>query len=311
MVQFLLAKGEDVVVLDHLGNGRRENVLAEPFFAGHVGDRDLLDRIFKQFSVSAVLHFAGSIQVEESVNFPAKYLDNNVRQTNVLLDAMVAHQIPHLIFSSTAAVYGASEGGITEQHSKAPISPYGVTKLLAEQLIEGYGRLFGVNAIAFRYFNAAGADPSGRLGECHEPETHLIPLVLQAASGRRAAIKVFGKDYETRDGTCVRDYVHVVDLCEAHYLGLQALRSGRKVAPAYNLGSSQGFTVREVIEASRRLTQCDFAVVEEPRRSGDTPILIADSRLAREELNWQPRYSDLETIIAHAWQWEQKLCGAR
>jgi len=309
MVKRLLAQGERVVVVDNLSNGHRDSVLTPDLVVGELGDRALLDRVFSEYPIDSVMHFAAFIEVGESVKHPARFLQNNVGSTQVLLDAMVRHGVRNLIFSSTAAVYAQTDdSSLTEAHATAPGNPYGATKLLAEQTIRTYGALCGIRSIAFRYFNAAGADPDGELGERHNPETHLIPLVLQAASGRRPSVSVYGADYPTRDGTCVRDYVHVVDLCEAHYRGLQRLRGGGGAESAvYNLGSEHGHTVREVIDACRGVSGVDFKVVVADRRAGDVPVLVANSSLARRELGWQPRYADLDTIVGHAWAWEKRM----
>jgi len=245
--------------------------------------------------------------VGESVIHPDMYYQNNLINTLQLLDTMVAHGVKNFIFSSTAAVYGAPEyTPIDEKHSKHPINPYGKSKLMVEQVLEDYDKAYGLKSVCLRYFNAAGADPEGELGERHEPETHLIPLILQAASGRRENIKVFGQDYDTPDGTCVRDYIHITDLCSAHLQALTTLLKTKK-SDAFNLGNGHGFSVQEVIDAVKRVTGIDFDVVNEPRRDGDPAVLVADAVLAKKQLDWQPKYADLEMIIQHAWDWEKKL----
>jgi UDP-glucose 4-epimerase len=224
--------------------------------------------------------------------------------TMVLLDAMIQHDIGHFIFSSTAAIFGEPEyTPVDEKHDKNPINPYGRSKLMVEQILEDYDTAYGLKSTCLRYFNAAGADPEGELGERHDPESHLIPLILQAASGRREDIKVFGTDYPTDDGTCVRDYIHIKDLCEAHSLALKHMQATGNSA-RYNLGNGRGFSVQQVIDATRKVTGRDFKVTEDTRRPGDPAVLVADSTLAKSELGWQPEYNDLEAIIATAWQWE-------
>jgi len=266
----------------------------------------MLDRLFADHVFDVVMHFASSILVGESVSDPAKYYRNNVSNTQNLLDAMIKHDVKQFIFSSTAAIFGEPEYmPIDETHPKAPINPYGRSKWMVDQMLEYYGRAYDMKAICLRYFNAAGADPDGEVGERHDPETHLIPLVLQVASGKRDAITVFGRDYDTEDGTCIRDYIHVNDLCEAHWLAIQSLREhgeGRR----FNLGNGNGFSVQQVIDVCRDVTGRDIRVVEGERREGDPAVLVADASRARSELGWQPRYDDLQSIVSHAWQWEKK-----
>jgi UDP-glucose 4-epimerase len=270
-----------------------------------MADRALLDALLASQSFDAVMHFASHIEVGESVRLPSKYYRNNVANTLTLLEAMQAAGIDKFIFSSTAAIFGTPVyTPIDERHPRAPINPYGRTKLMVEEILHDYEHAYGLRAVSLRYFNAAGADPSGRLGERHDPESHLIPLSLQAASGRRAAISMFGTDYDTPDGTCIRDYVHIADLCEAHWLALQALLAGSPGA-AYNLGNGEGFSVREVIDTVRRVTGRPLVVKEEARRAGDPPRLVADASAARTRLGWKPRYPALETIVEHAWNFER------
>jgi UDP-glucose 4-epimerase len=253
-----------------------------------------------------VFHFASFIQVGESVTEPAKYYQNNLAATLTLLRAMVRAGIKHFIFSSTAAVYGDPEYvPIDEAHPKAAINPYGRSKWMVEQVLEDFDRAYGLKSVCLRYFNAAGADPDGQLGERHEPETHLLPLVLQAASGRRKTITVYGFDYDTPDGTCIRDYVHVVDLVAAHALAVDYLLAGGS-STAFNLGNGQGFSVQQVIDTARRVTGRDIFISEAPRRAGDPPRLVADARRANTLLGWRPQYATLEQIVAHAWEWEKK-----
>jgi UDP-glucose 4-epimerase len=304
MVKHLLRRGCDVVTFDNLSTGHRDAVLGGEFVLGDLADRDALDALFSQYQFDAVFHFASFIQVGESVKEPAKYYANNVVNTLKLLDAMVAHGVGRFVFSSTAAVYGEpAYTPIDEAHPKQPINPYGKTKWMVEQILEDYDRAYGLRSIALRYFNAAGADPEGQLGERHDPETHLIPLVLQAASGRRPHISVFGRDYDTPDGTCIRDYIHVADLADAHWLALDKLMQGAASA-AYNLGNGNGFSVQEVIDTAASVTGRAIPVVDAPRRDGDPARLVADSTAARQALNWQPTRFDLESIIEDAWKWE-------
>jgi UDP-glucose 4-epimerase len=301
MVKHLLGAGHEVVVAD-----------TAPARAGiqwaelDIADAHALEALFAEYAFDAVFHFASYIQVGESVSDPARYYQNNVAATLTLLHAMVRAGIRHLVFSSSAAVYGDPHySPIDEEHPKAPINPYGRSKRMVEQVLLDYDRAYGLKSVCLRYFNAAGADPDGQLGECHEPETHLIPLILQAASGRRAAITVFGKDYATADGTCIRDYIHVADLASAHALAVDYLLKGGESA-AFNLGNGLGFSVQEVIDAARAVTGRPITVHEAPRRAGDPPSLVADARKARRLLGWEPQYTELEEIVGHAWQWELK-----
>jgi UDP-glucose 4-epimerase len=306
MVKRLLDAGCSVTTFDNLSTGHRDAVLGGEFVPGDLADKTALQALFANHKFDGVLHFASFIQVGESVKAPAKYYANNVANTLNLLDAMVAGDVRCFIFSSTAAVYGnPGYSPVDEVHAKAPVNPYGKSKWMVEQILEDYDRAYGLKSIALRYFNAAGSDPDGKLGERHDPETHLIPLVLQAASGRRADIEIFGCDYDTPDGTCIRDYVHVTDLCEAHRLALQRLLEGAN-STAYNLGNGNGFSVRQVVDVARQVTGRDIRVSPSPRREGDPARLVAASHRAKNEINWNPRYCDLETIIHHAWAWEQK-----
>lgn len=311
MVKALSRAGHTVTTLDNLCSGHRDAVLAGELVEGDLGDPALLDRLFSAERFDGVMHFAAHILVGESVEDPAKYYENNLCKTLRLLDAMVRHGVKRFIFSSTAAVFGEPDDTpIDEAHPTAPINPYGRSKLMVEQALADYDRAYGLKSACLRYFNAAGADPEGELGERHDPETHLIPLVLQAASGRRPAITVFGRDYDTPDGTCIRDYIHVADLCQAHLLALERLAAGGE-SVAYNLGNGNGFSVQEVIGAARRVTGREITVYEGPRRAGDPARLVADSARARAELGWDPQLASLEVIIAHAWAWERKTAGVR
>lgn len=304
MVKQLAISGADVVTIDNLSCGYRDAVKYGEFVEGDLGDPAVLDHVFNNYAIDAVMHFAAFIEVGESVTDPAKYYRNNVLNTMVLLDAMIQHGILHFIFSSTAAIFGEPEyTPIDEKHVKHPINPYGRTKLIVEQILQDYDSAYGLKSTCLRYFNAAGADPDGDLGERHEPESHLIPLILQAASGRREDIKVFGTDYPTEDGTCVRDYIHINDLCNAHLLALEHMQQTGRSA-RYNLGNGRGFSVQQVIDTTRAVTGRDFTVTRTERRPGDPAVLVADSKRARQELGWQPEHDDLESIIATAWNWE-------
>lgn len=306
MVKLLLGTGYKVTVLDDLSGGFRDAVPAEVLVEGSIADAALLQNLFSQHQFAAVMHFASFIVVGESVSNPAKYYANNVAATLTLLDAMRQAEVQHFIFSSTAAIYGNPEySPIDEVHPKQPINPYGRSKLMIEQILEDYDTAYDLKSVCLRYFNAAGADPAGELGERHLPETHLIPLILQAAAGRRADISVFGTDYDTRDGTCIRDYIHVSDLCEAHLLALQYLLEGND-SERFNLGNGQGFSVNEVIAAACKVSGKQITVLPQARRAGDPPRLVADAAKARDILGWHPKHADLESIIGDAWRWEIK-----
>ncbi|MFO1372079.1 MAG: UDP-glucose 4-epimerase GalE [Candidatus Competibacteraceae bacterium] len=309
MVKLLCQRGFEVTVLDNLSTGYRDAVRGARFVLGDLFERDVVEDLCGEMRFDGVMHFASYIQVGESVREPAKYYRNNVFKTQNLLDVMVAQRVRCFIFSSTAAIFGEPvQLPIDEEHPKHPINPYGRGKWMVEQMLADYDVAYGLKSICLRYFNAAGADPEGELGERHQPETHLIPLVLQAAAGRRPHVTVFGRDYDTSDGTCIRDYIHVTDLCEAHLLALQRLWQGGESA-AYNLGNGNGFSVQEVIDTARTVTGRDISVQNGERRPGDPARLVADSRRARAELGWEPRYADLATIIAHAWRWETQQSG--
>lgn len=311
MAKQLTRQGHEVVVLDNLSTGFRRLALYGSLVEGDLGDAALLDDLFTRTSFDGVMHFAANSLVGESVERPDKYYRNNVANTLVLLDRMRHFGVSRFIFSSTAATFGEPDySPIDEQHPQRPINPYGHSKWMVERVLKDYASAYGLDSVSLRYFNAAGADPEGELGECHEPETHLIPLTLQAASGRRPDIKVFGRDYGTPDGTCIRDYIHIEDLCTAHALALSALVEGRlSGAQAFNLGNGQGFSVQEVIAVVQKVVAEDghtLSVKDAPRRPGDPAVLVADSGLARQTLNWEPQFADLETIVRHAWAWEQR-----
>ena len=300
--------GYEAIVLDNLSSGHRE--LLEPLqvelIVGDTIDRPLLDQIFQTREIAAVMHFAADIAVGESVTDPAKYYRNNVAATLSLLEAMVAASIKAFVFSSSCALYGVPKFvPLTEDHTFDPISPYATTKWMVEKILNDFDVAYDFRSVAFRYFNASGADPDGLLGEDHAPETHLIPLVLLTALGQRDSIAILGTDYPTPDGTCIRDYIHVSDLAQAHVLGLKYLLDGGN-SEVFNLGNGSGFSVREVIETARKITGKEINVVERDRRPGDPPILVGSSEKAQRVLGWQPQFAALETILNHAWQWHQK-----
>jgi len=304
MVKRLGQLGCAVTTLDNLSSGHRDAVLYGEFVHGDLADRVLLNQLLQPGRFDVVMHFASFIQVGESLREPALYYENNVVNTLNLLDATRSAGISRFIFSSTAATFGDPQyTPIDESHPQAPINPYGHSKLMVEQILQDYDRAYGLKSVRLRYFNAAGADPAGDLGERHEPETHLIPLVLQVASGRRPHLSVFGRDYDTPDGTCIRDYVHVSDLCEAHWLSIQLLLQGAN-SESFNLGNGRGFSVQEVIDAARTVTGRKISIINESRRPGDPARLVADATKAQVQLNWQPRFSELATLVEHAWNWE-------
>ena len=302
-VKELLGQGYEVITLDNLRKGHRAAVLGGTFILGDLADKQLLNEIFSNNPIEAVVHFAADSLVGESMTAPARYFENNIVNGLNLLNAMLDHGVKALVFSSTAAVYGEpEEWPITEDFAKVPTNNYGLTKLQFEEILQAYDRAYGLRYMSLRYFNAAGADPSAEIGEDHNPETHLIPLVLQAALGQREQITVFGTDYATPDGTCIRDYIHVTDLAQAHILALRTLLEG-KPSNVYNLGNGSGYSVREVIEVARRVTGREIKVVEGERRPGDPAVLVASSERIKAELGWKPRYPELETIIESAWRW--------
>jgi UDP-glucose 4-epimerase len=310
MVKMLMDSGHEPVTFDDLSSGFREAVLGGEFIQGSIADRDAIACAMVSHRFDAVMHFASFIQVGESVRNPSIYYRNNLSNTLNLLDAMVAAHMKRFIFSSTAAIFGEPvDVPIDEKHPQKPMNPYGASKQMVERALQDYDRAYGLRSVCLRYFNAAGAHPDAAIGERHEPETHLIPLLLQAASGRREWVQVFGRDYDTPDGTCIRDYVHVLDLCKAHLLALEFLeRSGESAA--FNLGNGDGFSVLEVIAAAEKVVGRKVKVVDAPRRAGDPARLVADSRAARERLGWSPAYREIEVIVEHAWRWEQRLQAA-
>jgi UDP-glucose 4-epimerase len=304
--------GYKVVIFDNLEYGHQElvdSVLGVELFVGDTRDRSSLDRVFATHKIDAVMHFAAYIAVGESVEKPGMYYENNVVGTLNLLEAMRAANIHKLVFSSTCAVYGIpASTPIVEDCPFAPISPYATSKLMVENMLTDFDTAYGFKSVRFRYFNASGADPSGRLGEDHTPETHLVPLVLFAAMGKREHISVYGTDYPTPDGTCIRDYIHVQDLATAHVLGLGYLLKGGD-SQVFNLGNGNGYSVKEVIETAKKVTGKEIKVVYGDRRAGDPSILVGSSDRVRKVLGWNPEFPKLEDIIAHAWQWHQKRHG--
>ena len=307
-VKALQKVGYEVLILDNLVYGHKDiaETLGAELIVGNTNDRDLLDQLFSDRPISAVMHFAAYAYVGESVTQPDKYYRNNVVGTLTLLEAMVAANIKTFVFSSTCATYGVpQQTPITEDHPQAPINPYGATKLMVERILQDFDVAYGLKSVIFRYFNAAGADPNGVIGEDHNPETHLIPLILLTALGKRDAITIYGSDYPTPDGTCLRDYIHVTDLAEAHVLGLQYLLNSKK-SEIFNLGNGNGFSVKEVIDTAKQVTSKPIKVLFGDRRAGDPPALVGSSEKAKKILNWQPKYADLNLILQHAWQWHQK-----
>jgi len=304
VVERLLAEGAQVVVLDNLQEGHRAAVLPEAtFIYGDLTDRQIVNEVFESHPIEAVLHFAAEANVPLSMTDPARYFQVNVVGGFNLLEAMRMHGVDRMVFSSTAAVYGEPQfTPITEDHPERPINAYGESKLLFERMLEWYHRAYGLKYITFRYFNAAGA--SERLGEDHKHESHLIPLVLQVALGQRSHVDVFGSDYPTRDGTCIRDYIHVVDLADAHIQALDHLdRVGKAI---YNMGNGAGYSVLEVIEVARKVTGHPIPAMMADRRPGDPAVLVASSERIQRELGWKPRFPDLETIICTAWEWHRR-----
>lgn len=304
-VRMLRKMGKNVVVYDSLATGHRDSVKNEIFVKGDIFDSELLQDTIKRYSIDSVVHFAAYSLVGESMEKPEKYYHNNVVGTLNLLDVMLKNNVKKLVFSSTAAVYGEPESiPIPEDISKKPTNVYGRTKLMMENVMEDYSRVLGLKYIALRYFNACGADEAGDIGEDHNPESHLIPLVLKTCLGKIDSIKIYGDDYPTKDGTCIRDYIHVNDLAEAHILALEALYDGKK-SSAYNLGNGSGFTVKEIIKAAEEVTGIIIKKEVVERRAGDPAVLIASSDKISKELNWKPKYRDINSIIETAWRWHK------
>lgn len=303
----LAGRGRDTVVYDNLSRGHREFCRWGAFEEGDLGDTGRLREVFRKYRIGSVMHFAAFTYVGESVEDPLAYYVNNTANTMNLLQVMREHGVGRFIFSSTAAIFGSPvEIPIVENHVRRPINPYGRSKLMIEDILGDCSAAYGLRSVCLRYFNAAGADPAAEIGEWHEPETHLVPLVLDAAMGARDRVEIYGTDYETPDGTCVRDYIHVMDLAEAHLLALEYLRRGGETN-AFNLGNGKGFSVREVIDAARSVTAREIAAVEAPRRPGDPAVLVADSGKAAQVLGWRPRYDTLEGIVETAWAWRRKM----
>lgn len=305
MVAHLLENNLDVVVLDNLCTGHKESLLGGKFYEGDLRDSSILDKVFTENSIEAVIDFAAFSQVGESMEDPLKYFNNNVSGTITLLEAMKKHNIKYIVFSSTAATYGEPESTpILESDKTLPTNAYGESKLIVEKILKWCDYAYGIKYTALRYFNACGAYKTGEIGEDHNPESHLIPLILNVALGKREKIMIYGDDYPTKDGTCIRDYIHVSDLASAHLLALNKLMNGGE-SRSFNLGNGTGFSVKEVIDISRKVTGHEIPAEIAPRRSGDPAILIASSKNAIDELGWEPKYNNLETIISTAWQWHQ------
>lgn len=303
MVKALLDAGHRPITIDNLSKGHRHLLPGGAFVHGDIGDGALLDQLFEAHAIDAVMHFAASIEVAESMADPLAYYRNNAAATMALLDAMVRHKVERFIFSSTAAVYGEPRyTPIDEAHPCRPSSPYGESKQFVETMLRRVAQAHGLRFVSLRYFNAAGADPSGAIGELHQPESHLIPLVLEAALGKRSHVTLFGTDYDTPDGTCLRDYIHVNDLVSAHLLALKHLMNGGETQ-IFNLGNSRGHSVREVVETAAAVTGRTIEMVASARRPGDPAILIADSTKIRQALGWQPVYEALPQIVQTAWNW--------
>lgn len=302
----LIDAGKDVVVVDNLETGFRAAVHPKAkFYEGDIRNRAFIDSVFDKENIDGVIHFAASSQVGESMIKPLKYYSNNLCGTEVLLESMVAHGVDKIVFSSTAATYGEPERiPIMESDRTLPTNCYGETKLSMEKMFKWTANVYNLRFVSLRYFNACGAHPNGKIGEAHNPETHLIPLILQVPNEKREYISIFGTDYDTKDGTCVRDYIHVNDLAQAHILAMKYLCDGND-SNIFNLGNGVGFTVKEVVETARKVTGHPIPAKEEPRRAGDPSMLIASSAKAKEVLGWNPQYADLETIIGTAWKWHK------
>lgn len=305
-VMYLKEQGEDVVVLDNLSKGHNKAVEDVPFYEGDLTDGKVIDQIFMDHDIDSVIHFAASSLVGESVTNPLEYYRNNVAGSQALVSKLVEHDVKYIVFSSTAATYGNPERTpIEESDLTIPTNPYGETKLAIEKMLRWCDDAYGLKSTSLRYFNAAGADPDGRIGEDHQPESHLIPIVLQVALGQREKVSIFGDDYPTKDGTCVRDYIHVLDLAQAHYLALKQMKETDE-SNVFNLGNGKGFTVKEVIDTCRNVTGKEIKAEDAPRRAGDPAVLIASSEKAINELGWEPVYPELNQIVEHAWNWHQK-----
>jgi len=306
MGKYLHGKGLNPVVLDNLSYGHKEAVQWGPFYEGELDDENLLAGIFKKHDIKAVMHFAAFCYVGESVTDPLKYYQNNVASTLGLLSSMLGNGVDKLIFSSTCATYGEPNSlPMSESHSQHPINPYGRSKLMMENILDDLDPAYGLKSVCLRYFNAAGADPEGELGEDHDPETHLIPLVLRTALGLQGELTVFGNDYPTEDGTCIRDYIHITDLAQAHYLALLHLLDGGE-SKKYNLGNGSGYSILDVINTARRITGRDINYSFADRRDGDPAVLVGSAEKAAHELGWKPEFNSLETILETAWNWHSQ-----
>jgi len=302
-VKALLLEGRDVVVFDSLELGHRDAVLGGELVEGNLLDKDAVDAVFNKYPIDAVVHFAAYASVGDSMVSPDKYFTNNIEGGLNLVNAMREHGVGRIIFSSSAATYGEPMGvPIDESHPQNPTNPYGETKLMFEKILKWYDVAYGIKSVSLRYFNAAGADPEGKIGEDHTPEGHLIPIILQTLLGQRENVKVFGCDWDTPDGTCVRDYIHVTDLADAHLRALAALERGAETG-AYNLGNGDGQSVKQMIDAAEEVTGKKVPWMAAPRRPGDPAKLVASSKKLKNELGWQPKYPDVRTIIEHAWRW--------
>ncbi|MCE5214868.1 MAG: UDP-glucose 4-epimerase GalE [Methanobacterium sp.] len=305
--KMLSNQGYETIVFDNLSFGHKGFVKWGILNHGDLGNISQIREVFKKYPIDAVMHFAAFTYVGESVEDPQKYYLNNLRNTLNLLQVILEEEVTNLVFSSTCATYGTpQEIPITETHPQKPINPYGKGKFMVEQILEDYSRAYDFNFVSLRYFNAAGADPDAEIGEMHHPETHLIPLTLDAAAGKREDISIFGTDYPTPDGTCIRDYIHVMDLADAHIEALEYLKKEEK-SDVFNLGNGKGFSVREVIETTEKVTGRKIKVKETARRPGDPPVLVGSSSKAQKILKWQPKYPDLASIIETAWKWHQKI----
>ena len=301
----LLTANEDVIILDNMQKGHKGAIKGGKFCEGDLRDEAFLDSVFKENNIEEVVHFAADSLVGESVTEPLKYYNNNMVSTLRLLGKMKEYGVKRLVFSSTAATYGEPENiPVLETDRTFPTNPYGETKLAVEKVLKWADNAYGIKYVSLRYFNAAGAHISGTIGEDHKPESHLIPIVLQAALGKRESIQIFGDDYETPDGSCVRDYIHVTDLAMAHILALKSLRAGGD-SRIYNLGNGKGFSVKEVVQLARDVTGVNIKEITVPRRAGDPAVLVASSEKIRSDLKWEPKYNDLATIIETAWKWHK------
>ncbi len=305
--KLLNESGYETIILDNLSYGHKEAVQWGTLEECDIKNIDDIDKIFTKYDIDAVMHFSSFIEVGESVTNPEKYYTNNVVNTMNLLKVMLKHNVKKFIFSSTCATYGVPQKiPLTEDHPQNPINPYGWTKLMVERILKDYDTAYGLKSIILRYFNASGADESGLIGENHNPESHLIPLILDAAIGKREDIKIYGTDYDTPDGTCIRDYIHVNDLADAHIKALEYLNENN-TSNEFNLGNGKGFSVREVIESVKKVTGRQFKVSETPRREGDPAVLIGSAQKAKDLLGWNPQYVQIDQIVETAWNWHQKL----